>query len=352
VGKRCPKCDESKSEEEFYRDKNRPDGRQVYCKMCMAVFRKGSSDKNKCGVEKIPETKRCGKCLLVKSSSEFSISRREKDGLDGRCRVCNSASTKKRRSNNVERVTVEIPRVKFCFECKKEKESRFFARNKRETSGLDNCCRECTKKWRLSFRYGVTEEWYLKKLKEQNGMCAVCGKNEADMRYKRLCVDHSHISLKVRGLLCNWCNFGIAAFYDNIQLLRNASRYISEHKGNIKDHDCRSNNFMMSKRLNSRQARWVYMNSGYACCICCCDKKLELDHCHYNGETRGVLCGLCNRGLGQFKESEVIIEKAIEYLAMYNPDVSTLGLINPPAKDEDFEKYLEDEYFLAFDLCV
>jgi hypothetical protein len=109
---------------------------------------------------------------------------------------------------------------------------------------------------------------------------------------------------------------------------------------------------MMSKRLNSRQARWVYMNSGYACCICCCDKKLELDHCHYNGETRGVLCGLCNRGLGQFKESEVIIEKAIEYLAMYNPDVSTLGLINPPAKDEDFEKYLEDEYFLAFDLCV
>jgi hypothetical protein len=46
------------------------------------------------------------------------------------------------------------------------------------------------------------------------------------------------------------------------------------------------------------------------------------------------------------------LERAIEYLAMDDTDVSTLGLINPPAKDKAFESYLEDEYSLAFYLCI
>lgn len=41
---------------------------------------------------------------------------------------------------------------------------------------------------------------------------------------------------------------------------------------------------------------------------------LAVDHCHVTGKIRGLLCDLCNRGLGFFKESEVVLYRAAEYL--------------------------------------
>jgi hypothetical protein len=54
------------------------------------------------------------------------------------------------------------------------------------------------------------------------------------------------------------------------------------------------------------------------CIICECDfdvVKSCIDHSHTNGEVRGLLCGLCNKGLGCFKDDITLLKKAIEYLA-------------------------------------
>lgn len=60
-------------------------------------------------------------------------------------------------------------------------------------------------------RYGVDENWYLAKLAEQNGLCAICGRPEAERGCKhRLSVDHCHTTNALRGLLCNTCNMRIA----------------------------------------------------------------------------------------------------------------------------------------------
>jgi hypothetical protein len=40
----------------------------------------------------------------------------------------------------------------------------------------------------------------------------------------------------------------------------------------------------------------------------------HIDHCHTTGKVRGVLCDLCNKGLGQFKDNIETLEKAINYL--------------------------------------
>ncbi len=44
-------------------------------------------------------------------------------------------------------------------------------------------------------------------------------------------------------------------------------------------------------------------------------KHMAIDHCHKTGKVRGVLCHICNRGLGMFDDSQDLLTQAIEYLA-------------------------------------
>ena len=50
------------------------------------------------------------------------------------------------------------------------------------------------------------------------------------------------------------------------------------------------------------------------CAVCGSLDPLCIDHDHVTGMVRGLLCHHCNVGLGHFKDSPELIEKAIEYL--------------------------------------
>lgn len=43
-------------------------------------------------------------------------------------------------------------------------------------------------------------------------------------------------------------------------------------------------------------------------------KRPVLDHCHNSMEVRGLLCGSCNIGLGQFKDNPFFLKAALNYL--------------------------------------
>lgn len=43
-------------------------------------------------------------------------------------------------------------------------------------------------------------------------------------------------------------------------------------------------------------------------------KYFSVDHCHVTGKIRGLLCHKCNLGLGMFKDSAILVNKALCYL--------------------------------------
>lgn len=60
-----------------------------------------------------------------------------------------------------------------------------------------------------------------------------------------------------------------------------------------------------------------YLEQNCKCAICSTSVDIEdtaIDHNHETGEFRGLLCKICNRGLGMFKDSPSIIMSAYEYL--------------------------------------
>lgn len=54
----------------------------------------------------------------------------------------------------------------------------------------------------------------------QRGGCAICREK------KRLCVDHCHVSKKVRGLLCRECNIALGLLNDSVARLKRAVKYL------------------------------------------------------------------------------------------------------------------------------
>jgi hypothetical protein len=46
-------------------------------------------------------------------------------------------------------------------------------------------------------------------------------------------------------------------------------------------------------------------------------KRLSVDHCHETGVFRGFLCGMCNSGLGYFKDSPDVLRRAASYVEKF-----------------------------------
>lgn len=55
-------------------------------------------------------------------------------------------------------------------------------------------------------------------------------------------------------------------------------------------------------------------------CLICLKHQVELptrlnvDHNHETGEVRGLLCNICNKGLGTFKDDPVLLQNALDYI--------------------------------------
>lgn len=75
----------------------------------------------------------------------------------------------------------------------------------------------------LRARFEITPEQYEKMLQGQQGLCAICFRPP---RKRRLAVDHDHITKRVRGLLCWWCNNRVVPKLNTPEILARAIVYL------------------------------------------------------------------------------------------------------------------------------
>ena len=128
-----------------------------------------------------------------------------------------------------------------CTKCKKSKPStEYFFREKGYRRKQCKAClyeknrrnynHEKERFRKLKNNFGISQEEFMTLLAKQNGVCAICLNPQRATARNRgtLCVDHNHITGKIRGLLCDVCNRGLGMFNDDITRVSSAMTYLKE----------------------------------------------------------------------------------------------------------------------------
>ncbi len=133
------------------------------------------------------------------------------------CRKCNEelplSSFPLSRKNN----TRHAWRCKACFRAaQKAKYDRAFRRDAR-----------------LKSEYGISQAIYKEMLANQQGRCAICSTDKPRGPWNVFCVDHCHVTGKIRGILCYACNTTLGAVGDDLKGLQRFVDYLT--LGNFKN---------------------------------------------------------------------------------------------------------------------
>jgi hypothetical protein len=108
----------------------------------------------------------------------------------------------------------------------------------------------------------------------------------------------------------------------------------SQKKGRLKRGSTHNRDYTLRKKygIGLEEANERLAAQGGVCPICREDIEIPLDdrkatgvvdHCHDTGEVRGILCNLCNRGLGGLRDSVRLLRAAAAYLEPAAPQPFT-----------------------------
>jgi hypothetical protein len=226
--KKCSKCGVEKPLECFAKDKKGSSGVGYWCRECSSDNNKNRASRH-LPTRNVGGVKKCIKCNVDKPVLDFNKSSHHKDGLTSLCKLCNSNKGATARSILKSRdwSLIKVPESKKCRVCGLVKEGTNFGKNKSRVDGLGDTCRKCHRDLRIERRYKVSKYWYDDQLVKQGGKCAICGTSNPETGDKKhFSIDHDHFTGKIRGLLCNVCNVFIGDARDSVSILKKAIAYL------------------------------------------------------------------------------------------------------------------------------
>jgi len=106
-------------------------------------------------------------------------------------------------------------------------------------------------------------------------------------------------------------HFGCPACHERHSILQRKFSSANGNRGFRKGH------YRRTYGITEEIVAWHMEAQGSACAICARPfegRSPHVDHDHQTGQFRGLLCGGCNRGLGQFNEDITSLRRAIAYL--------------------------------------
>lgn len=85
---------------------------------------------------------------------------------------------------------------------------------------------EAGRRAKLKNRHGITPEQYDELLVKQDGHCYFCTRTPDKEPHGVLCVDHDHVTRRLRGLVCRVHNHALWNFGDNVDGFEKALAYV------------------------------------------------------------------------------------------------------------------------------
>lgn len=173
--------------------------------------------------------KKCYKCENWLSVENFTKDKTRKDGLHPYCKICRSREHKKYINKNPNAKENRRIRSKMWKKNNPERYKELIKKWKKENYEQKALLDRKSQLWT---HYRLTIEDYLEMVDKQNGQCAICKKN------KKLYIDHNHSCCPsnltcgrcVRGLVCQRCNMFLSYLdCEYIDYIEIAKEYINRN---------------------------------------------------------------------------------------------------------------------------
>lgn len=127
--------------------------------------------------------------------------------------------------------------------------------------------------------------------------------------------------------VCKGCNFDtitcayreIKKEYDRKYNLKNKEKLAKQALEWQRNNPEKRKKYRLKYRFGLTVEEYERMldEQGGVCAICgepSAGRDLDVDHNHETNQVRGLLCWNCNTGIGKFKDSPMLLKKAIKYL--------------------------------------
>lgn len=252
----CSKCGIMKPLNAFHKKSGRVNQYQSYCKPCCTIYLR-EQRKSLATRHITPSSITCLKCQETKEITDFY---RDSSNISGYMSVCKSCHSKqmyikyREKHGEVRGTTFNDGTARRCTRCKEIKPFEEFVKRGPKRGGYGTECKAC-KRVRSSEEYhaspieqarirgknlkknfGITLEEYNAMLTLQNGLCAVCRKEETRIDPRRrivssLAVDHDHTTGAIRGLLCYTCNMALGFLQEDPDRIQSLLAYLLKYKG-------------------------------------------------------------------------------------------------------------------------
>lgn len=245
----CTKCQETKVLEEFGKLKAATDGRHSWCKACLYVARseygRRNAEKFRVYNREYHMTHRLKNLQNMVEYRQRNLEQLRQKDAEKYARI----KTKRRElgSGRILRRQSEDGRVE-CTKCKEFKIVDSFTPSAVHRFGVFNWCRECVRikqaeyaasnreriqasarRVHLKKKYGLSESAFRSMLNIQQGACLICSRKFGERNVRDSpCVDHDHVTGRVRGLLCTYCNLTLGYCRDNPAILRKMIEYLEK----------------------------------------------------------------------------------------------------------------------------